>query len=182
MTPSPLAQSLVRKCETASACQCSAVSFYFDQCRTLDATRICIGSKQKPRTLSAAKSALSKNNYAFKGAAFFFLRRPSRPNPARPVAKSGRAPGSGIGGGDGPPTSPEEIPTVAVPAPPTNASRVAKAGKSVVVVQSTGSVEPTGKAAVNAALPALVSTNMDPKNFGRSVLSCKKLQCRAPVR
>jgi hypothetical protein len=141
-----------------------------------------IRGRQPGRPLSFEKGMAPLCAEAHQPAAALFLRRPSRPNPTRPVAKSGRAPGSGIGGGDGPPTSPEEIPTVAVPAPPTNASRVAKAGKSVVVVQSTGSVEPGTKAAVNAALPALVSTNMDPKNFGRSVLSCKKLQCRAPVR
>ena len=29
MTPSPETPSLIWKCETASACQCSAVSFYF---------------------------------------------------------------------------------------------------------------------------------------------------------
>ena len=58
--------------------------------------RICIGSKQKPRDIApGAKSSPRKNNYAFKGAAFF-LRQPSRTNPIKPVAKSGRAPGMGI--------------------------------------------------------------------------------------
>ena len=54
---------------------------YIARYRSLaQATRICIGSKQKPRTLSGAKSSPSKTNYAFKCAAFFFLRQPSRPN------------------------------------------------------------------------------------------------------
>src|SRR5262245_29907390 len=85
--------------------------------------------------------------------AFRFLRQASKPNAPRPVAKSGRAAGSGTCDGvpSGVPTSatsPEDTPTVVVPWAATNASRVAKAGvaaRSDVVVKSIAKVEPRAK-------------------------------------
>src|SRR6516225_9993671 len=82
-----------KKCSMRTACKWNN----HDPRRTLDDTRICIGSKQKPRDiLPGVKSSPSKNNYAFKVVAFFFLRQPSRPNAPRPEAKRGRAAGKGM--------------------------------------------------------------------------------------
>jgi len=54
------------------------------------------------RLARARVNGLAKFSQIFKllnqpAAAFFFLRQPSRPNPTRPVAKSGSAAGSGTG-------------------------------------------------------------------------------------
>jgi len=70
--------------------------------------------------------------------------------------------------------SPADIPTVVVPRAVTNASKVAKGGVAIVkieVVKSIASTEPGLQVLMNPGLPELVSTVMDPKNFGLEVLS-----------
>jgi hypothetical protein len=48
--PSPKSPVPCLEVRDRQRCPPLAVSFYFDQSRTLDATRICIGSKQNGRT------------------------------------------------------------------------------------------------------------------------------------
>ena len=114
--------------------------------------------------------------------AFRFLRQPSRPNPTRPLTKSGSAAGSETG--DSVPTSPEDIPTPAVLSPATNWSKVCgnpKKSGSAEVVKSTGTIAPTAQAARNVGSPDLEATVIVPKNVGLVVLSWMKFQWRVPV-
>ena len=57
--------------------------------------RLCAFSFEKPRRNAPGFGSNVERNYA--AIAFFFLRQPSRPSAPRPVAKSGKAPGSGTG-------------------------------------------------------------------------------------